>query len=144
MINILFDVVKISTEGRHQPCFSSSYRSLDLSYSGESEVCSREVSTDALTASNLGFQNTMADFICGWKMITLEWAIHSFIARRCFTLLKRCLYSTSNKTKWLAQKASWQIEMKKAVIQYFTLSVNTLNHNMIVSDDPSIFLLLSV
>lgn len=70
---------------------------------------------------------------------------HSFLnAGRCFTLLKRCLYSTSNKTKSLAQKASWQIEMKKAIIQSFTLSVNTLNHNVIVSDDPSIFLLLSV
>lgn len=144
MIYISFDVVKIGIEGRHQPCFSSSYRSLDLSHSGEREVCCKKVSANALTVLNLGFQNTMADFICGWKMITLEWAIHSFIAGRCFTLLKRCLYSTSNKTKWLAQKASWQIEMKKAIIQYFTLSVNTLNHNVIVSDDPSIFLLLSV
>lgn len=77
-------------------------------------------------------------------MITLEWAIHSFIPGRGFTLLKRCLCSTSNKTKWLGQNTklpNWNEESYNSV---FTLSVHTLSYDMIVSDESSIFLLLSV
>ena len=89
------------------------------------EGCYQKASMDAQMASIVRFQiiprkGLMADFhfLCHWKMITLEWAIHSFIPGRCFTLLKRCLFSTSNKTKWLGQNTklpNWNEESYNSV-----------------------------
>lgn len=132
-------------------CFFSSYRIVQIChFQVKAEVCYQEAPIDAQMASILGFKITlrkgmMADFIlCHWRMITLEWAIHFSIPGGGFTLLKRRLCSTSNKTKWLGQNTklpNWNAESYNSV---FTLSVHTLSHDMIVSDESTVFLLPSV